>query len=384
MKLLRIFFSLLALLLWSCANQDYDISEGIDSEVTLFSDEVSVPLGGIAPMTLKALLDKAGATEAVSMFVKEDEDGFLVMEEQESFYTNFVMLLYASIAGDPLSPSDVPLDDQSGYPGANMSALEEMGIKPSPQIFKILVDNPLTEEIAISGDVTFLTEEDSEVPADTIASGSFSKVKVPASTKEAVAFSIELSDKKALYNSNMENMVLHLPAAFMTKDPDNGMGAFKLQYYYKSYLSLCSDFPESLDINLDDVPLPLGKYRVSEACIRANVSSEVPITLEVASVQALVARTDEEGNTTLVPAENIETVTDLTLLAGAYGRAVTTPLELRIKATEGNIPDIAGLGLSLNIKAPTAEGDNRLNMNETISFSNIRAIISGGITFEGQ
>ena len=82
MKVLRIIFFLLALLLWSCANQDYDISEGIDSEVTLFSDEVSVPLGGIAPMTLKALLDKAGATEAVSMFVKEDEEVSLLWKSK--------------------------------------------------------------------------------------------------------------------------------------------------------------------------------------------------------------------------------------------------------------------------------------------------------------
>ncbi|MBO7544860.1 MAG: hypothetical protein J6T02_04760 [Bacteroidales bacterium] len=31
-------------MLWSCANMDYDIGNGIDNEYTLFSDEVSVPV----------------------------------------------------------------------------------------------------------------------------------------------------------------------------------------------------------------------------------------------------------------------------------------------------------------------------------------------------
>lgn len=40
----RLFILIALPLLWSCANMDYDISNGIDNEYTLFSDEVSVPV----------------------------------------------------------------------------------------------------------------------------------------------------------------------------------------------------------------------------------------------------------------------------------------------------------------------------------------------------
>lgn len=36
----RLFILIALPLLWSCANMDYDISNGIDNEYTLFSDEV--------------------------------------------------------------------------------------------------------------------------------------------------------------------------------------------------------------------------------------------------------------------------------------------------------------------------------------------------------
>ena len=49
---------------------------------------------------------------------------------------------------------------------------------------------------------------------------------------------------------------------------------------------------------------------------------------------------------------------------------------------EGTIPDIAGLQLNLSVKAPTGEGDKRLNMNQSIRFNNLRATVTGGITFQ--
>ena len=102
-------FILIALpFLWSCANMDYDISNGIDNEFTLFSEEISVPVGDVGPVSLGILLDGTGFRETIDQYVKEDEDGFLVIEKEDQVYQNFVML-FSMMLPDPSLPIDYPV-----------------------------------------------------------------------------------------------------------------------------------------------------------------------------------------------------------------------------------------------------------------------------------
>ena len=93
--------------LWSCADMDYDISKGIDPEFTLFSDEISVPVGNVGPVSLGILLDGTGLRETINEYVQEDADGFLVLEKEEQVYQNFVML-FSMMLPDPSMPVDFP------------------------------------------------------------------------------------------------------------------------------------------------------------------------------------------------------------------------------------------------------------------------------------
>ena len=375
---------LLALLpLWSCANPDYDLSKGVDREVTLFSDEVGVPLGDIAPITLRAFLDMAGIGSALTMFAREDEDGYLVIEEDNSFYSNFAILLSYSML-DPTAPGTVAVDDNEDTPGSTAASMAAFGFAMSPQSFCLYAENPLTEEIAVSGKVTLSSMELEDAPAETLVSEEYSEVKVPAGAQQEVFFRVERSGGKTFYASKLENMKLHLPASMLAKDPNGGMGVFALGYRYRGFAQLASDFPTPIPIDVDDLSLPLAAYRVKEARIRAEVSNEIPMTLEIGSLKALVRQTDEEGNTTLVPAEGVSVSADVSVASGTYGNPVVSPVELVIEAQENTIPDIDGLQLEIAIKAPTGEGDRRMNMNETIAFNNIRTTISGGITLQGN
>ena len=64
-------------LLWSCANMDYDTSKGIDKEMTLFSDQIGLPLADIGPITPRVLFQGAGLDKVLPSSVQEDEDGYL-------------------------------------------------------------------------------------------------------------------------------------------------------------------------------------------------------------------------------------------------------------------------------------------------------------------
>lgn len=364
--------------LWSCSDPDYDLSRGVDIEVTLFSDEVGVPLGGIGPVTLKTFFGVSG----MGNIATEDEEGYLIVEDKKNFYNDFALLISYSME-NPSAPGTVPVKNSVDTPGYVASAMGAFGFAVSPQSFSLYASNPLTEEIAVSGKVTISSEDLEQSPSETLVSEEYD-VKIPAGAQNEMFFSVERSGDKVFYTSKLENMALHLPASMLSLDPNSGMGLFSLDYRYKGYAMLGSDFPMPLDFTVEDISLPLASFRVKQARIRADVSNEIPMTLEFGSLQALVRQTGENGTVSLVPAEGLSVSADAKIASGTYGNPVVSQVELIIEALEGTIPDIDGLQLKIVIKAPSGEGDKRLNMNESMSFNNIRATISGGITIQGK
>lgn len=364
---------LVALLsLWSCANMDYDISRGIDGEATLFTDEVSLPIADIGPLSPRQLLGDTDLGSTLGGFFKEDGEGYLVVEKQESVYSNPVLLLHMG-ASDPTQPMDVVIGDFKGYPGASVEGPAGFGFTPVLQKFSLYAENPLTEEMAVSGKVTL----------STLSSKQLERVPVAAESKDFELFGSSLDGQSVLGECSLENMVLHLPASFLEKDPLGGWSQIALGYRYKAYLGLGADFPTQIPIPVNDLDLSLGRYQVKEVLLSTEVSNEIPITLVLESVEVIVKETDDEGKTNIVVSDDVSITPGLTIASGCSGAPVVSPLAVSIKAGEGTIPDIAGLRLILSVKAPTGEGDMRLNMNQSVCFNNLRATVSGGITIPG-
>ena len=378
----RLIILLLLPLIASCGNMDYDISGGVDREVTLFGDQVSIPLGDIGPVTLKSLIGGEGVLDAVKAYVREDEEGYLVVQDQSSFYTNFIALM-AYMAPDQTVPLDFPLGEMSGNLSTSADVFEGLGFTLSPQVFSLRASNPLSEGIAISGSMQLQSLPSAESPAETLASRELSRAVVEAGATEAEIATVELTGGKPISSYLFQNLFLHLPASFLLKDPQSGMSTVSLSYQYKSFLALGNDFPGDIPIELNDLDLPLGQYRVKEARICTEVSSEIPVTFELSSVDVFVKQTDAEGNVSTVEYEDVSITPGLRINSGCSGSPVVSPLEIVIKAGQGTIPDIAGLRLNLAVKAPTGEGDKRLGMDQKVYFNHIRATVAGGITIQG-
>ena len=89
MRVFYRFFGALALCFCAaCTQEAYDLSRGIDKEMTLFTEQVSIPLGDVGPLTPKSLVDKSGLGDMLKDYVTEDEDGYLVVEKEESFFSS--------------------------------------------------------------------------------------------------------------------------------------------------------------------------------------------------------------------------------------------------------------------------------------------------------
>ena len=359
-------------LMWSCANMDYDISKGIDNEYTLFTDEVSMPIADIGPISPKQLLGDTDLGSTLGNLIKESEEGYLVVEKEETIYNNPILLLYMG-ALDPTQPQDVSIDDFVGNPGTVTESPADLGFTPASQEFSLYAENPLTEEIAVSGKVTL----------STLSSREFDKVPVAAESKDFELFHTSIDGQSIIDVCSLENMVIHLPASLLEKDPLGGWSSIVLGYRYKANLAFGNDLPMQIPIPINDLDLPIGQYRVKDILLSTDVSNEIPITFVLDSVDVMVKETDEEGNEKTVVCDDVTITPGLTIASGCTGAPVVSPLAISIKAQKGTIPDIAGLQLNLSVKAPTGLGDKRVNMNQSIRFNNIRATVSGGITVQG-
>ena len=373
---------LLAVVLVSCAKMDYDTSRGIDKELTLFSEKVSFPIADVGPLSPKQLLGDADLGSTLGNLFKEDKDGYLVVEKEESIYSNPVFLIFMT-ALDPTKPMDVSIADFTGYPGTATESPAYMGLTAARQVFSLYAVNPLTAEMSVSGKVTLSALEKEGSPAKTLSSKGFDKVPVAAGATDAELFLTSIDGQDNLDACSLENMVLHLPASFLEKDPLGGWSSIALGYRYKAYLAFGNDLPFQIPFPINDLNLPIGQYRVKDVLLSMEVSNEIPITLVADSIEVTVKETDEEGNETSVVCDDVSITPGLTIASGCSGAPVVSPLEIRIKAQEGTIPDISGITLSLSVKAPTGVGDKRLNMNQSISINNIRATVSGGVTIQG-
>lgn len=370
MKYLRLFLFIPLVLVASCKHLEYDISEGLDKEMTLFTDEVSFPIADIGPLSPKNLLGNVDLGSTLGGLFKEDEEGYLVVEKEETICSKPVLLL---VGADPAQPQDVVVDDFTGYPGATASSLGLFGILPALQTFSLYAMNPLTVGMSVSGKATL----------SPLSSEAFDNVPVPAQSGDYEFYHKALDGQSIIEYCLLENMVLHLPASLLENDPTGGWSAITLGYRYKAYLSLGSDFPMQIPIPVNDLNLPLGQYQVKDVLLSTEVVSEIPVTLVVESVEVMVKGTDEEGNEETVVCDDVSITPGLTIASGSRDVPAVSPLEIHIKTGEGTIPDIAGLQLKLSVKAPSGEGDKRLNMNQTICFNKLRATVSGGITIKG-
>lgn len=366
----------------ACSHEEYDVSRGVDKEVTLFSDQVSLPVGDIGPLTMGSLLDKSGFRDVIKDFVKEDADGYLVMESEQDISTSWVMLLSMSIL-NPAQQADVPAGSFSGALNSSAAMLKAIGMAIPRQSFTLYASNPLTEEIAVSGKLSLLSQAEGDAAAGAIATEDFSRKTVAAGAKKTALFEIDYTGDKMVSSYKADDIVFHVPADLMAKDPSGGMGAIVLSYKSEAFLALGNDFSFPLSYDVNDLNLPFGQYRVKEAIIRADVSSELPATLSINGVEVLVSRTDESGATNIVPSEDVSVTTGIRIASGSTGNPAVSPLEIVIRAEEGFIPDISGLRIKFNIQGATGDGDKRLGMKQNIYVNNIRATVSGGITIQG-
>ena len=146
MKHFRFCLLLFLPLALACSQKAYDISEGFNPELTLFEDQISVPVGSIGPLTLNLVFNKLGQTPGIGTlladYIKIGDDGYLNMEDSGTILSANVYELERMMP-DPGVASSCNAGSRSGFIGGLVGLLDFINDSPYATIFRAEIVAPL-------------------------------------------------------------------------------------------------------------------------------------------------------------------------------------------------------------------------------------------------
>ncbi|MBQ9583726.1 MAG: hypothetical protein IJR25_05325 [Bacteroidales bacterium] len=381
MRFKSIVFAAIAILCAACSNMEYDISEGINKELTLFEDEISVPLGSIGPLTIGSTLNGVSKLEGlggmVAEYIKQDADGNLILDASGDIFRINIYELEKRL-GDVSTAQTWNSGFQMGYIGGMASLLGYINLKAVNQKIVVSASNPLYVNVPASCDAS----------ATCMGAGGITSTRIEGldnftmpggSTKELLTIALpeEITDPVAYIS--LSNLTLDLPANPLSKVSDkNGNLFFAFSYYFSCGIAVGENFsiPVS-DLSINSADVAIGKYRLKKCQFTVDLESTIPLSVNISNIRA-VKPPKEDGSQEVD--ENIVITGDVTVPGGSEEKPASTTITLSVEALEGTIPDISGMLVDLNLSAGSDLGDVALCADQGLYVKSSSARITGGIT----
>ena len=359
-----------ALVLAGCVNSDYDLPRGIlyvDNEIALFRDQITVPIGSVGPLTLDLVLDKIPLFNGL---IKTDADGFLLAEDETEMYS---INVYETMARtqDPTNPYTWDGGMLYGNPSGMALTLGYLGFTCPDQTLTVTATNPLrTNEVALHGKImasrygenawTFEQSLEGATMAPAGADGAnlqLAHVEIPGN---ACISSIQVSDLKMDLPGN--------PARLLASSSEQN---FVFTSIHRSHLAVGSAFSLSPALPLNSISVPLGKFKFKKCVARLELENTLPLDVTIDSIK--------------VPDNpDINISGPIHVAAGSLESPTVTPIELKIEALKGTIPDINGIEIQVTVKGDAAYADTRLSAKQGVYVKSSSVTLVGGITLNGH
>lgn len=377
-----IFLITTALCVAACSHKEYDLSEGLNKEITLFGDEISLPIGSIGPVTLEYAMGSLGKIEGlgsiVAEYIKEDSDGTLYLEDKGDIYRRNIYEIEKEM-GDVSEDRTWSAGYQSGYVGGMVGMLGFINLMPCCQSLTISASNPLRVDVPASCSAAVGcsgADGSTSIPLDAL-----NNVTLKKRTIEEI-FSLSVPDDVSAPVTSIvfSNLSLGMPADPTSMIADKTGNLFlAFSYYYKCGITVGEKFSFPLsNISTGQVNLPLGKYELKKCEVELEIENTIPMSVTIENVRVLKPRGSKEEEA--VVNENISITSGITVAGGSPQKPSTTNIKLTVEATEGVIPDIPELLLDLKLNAQPDLGIVPLTTKQGVYVKSSSAKISGGIT----
>ena len=375
-----ILFLLFAVLLASCSDMRYDMSEGrLNKDITLFEDEISVPIGSFGPFTVKSLLFGTTIGNMLADYISEDpEDGTLALEGESQLYAINVHTLEQE-AEDASQPFTWKVEDASTGPGGMVSMLSLLGLKSLSQSIKVTAFNPLKTKVPVQGTVvvTCLNAdyEPSFTSSQAISPSLAGRNDVPVSIYE-MALPENVTD--VVNKVSLDGLSFDLPANPTSKIHDDLVNdVFKFSLIHHCNIGVSEKFRLPQNVTLEKLGLNIGRFKVSKCEIAIEVENTLPLAVTINSIKVLKAG---EGEGEWVEDENITVTPNLTIAGGSPEVPGVSKINLQIEAAEGTVPDIETIRVDVEATAQPGCSNVPLSSRQGLLIKSSSAKISGGIT----
>lgn len=377
-------FFLCLLLLAACENKAYDTEENLIKEVTLFEEEMSVPIGNAGPFTLELALQSKNLSTILGSALTTEEDGTIISTSSEQFYKINVYEIIAKTQ-DLSQPVSYPVSDKSFAPSGIANLFQSFGFNSVDQRLKVLVNNPLNKPYTLGGDLHIVCQDTKEYKNVYDQTFPLEEVTVERSYSNTPLLDLELPDTVLFCPSTaeLENWCFNLPADLdkEVRFTNNPEFVFDTQYSChiaageKGEIPLAMFGMSKVSIKFN---LPVASYQLKEVEVSFELENTLPLQVSLADVKLMTGEKPEVNEALQVTPET------LAIKGGSTETPGITPVTLNIKALEGTIPDITGMRVELSIKSAPGFADTRLSLKQGVSVRSASATLRGGITLGGN
>ncbi len=172
LKVVGFYGTLLSMLLLfaECRKNDYDLSNGVNMEITVGGDSLTIPLGSIKPVVLSSIIDE----ESVEILEKS-ENGEYAIRLNDSLQMTITGIRPVSFAIDPfiIDPVEqqidpVVFDEIVLEPVTSTSEEVEIPRQDLSDFPMPVIDEQVTKEIVVGADIAAPRFGDVEIPFDNL------------------------------------------------------------------------------------------------------------------------------------------------------------------------------------------------------------------------
>ena len=364
---------------------DYDISDGINREVTLFQDAITVPLGSIGPFTIGSSLNGNSKIEGVmgliTNYLKVGPDDNMILEDSGSIFKISVYELEKE-AKEVSAPFEWSPGYAKGSPSGMAAALGMVGLMVTDQRLEIIASNPLYNDVPVTCDASYTCYDSSYQLTYEGKIPELSSIKLAGMTGNAKVASVELPadvyDRVGAITLN--ELTFSLPANPVSRITDlKGNLFFEFAYKHTCGVAVGEKFKFSLsDLKINSVKLPLGQFCLSDCTIAVELENTLPLSVTVDNIRVLKPKASEDEADEVD--ENIKVSVSETIPGGSLEHPASVPLTLSIEAKDGTIPDIDGIILGIAVSSQPGLGPVRLSGKQGLYIKSSYATIRDGIT----
>ena len=375
---------LLTVLLPACAGKGYDMSEGLNTELTLFEEEVSVPVGKIGPFTLSTVLDRLSAVEGIgtllSDYIKVDHDGALYLEDSETFYRDNIYEVERS-TGDVSAPFTWHAGSPSGSVGGVPAVLSLLGLKAPSQQLELIYTNPLRSALPIRCAGRLVCYDSSWQPSYTATLETPGSLSRRAADAQLTRVSLPMEVTDVISNFSLDNLEVDFPANPTSNiwDPDLNC-ALSMAYRYRCGIAAGESFAlPGMSFDVGEVNLPIGAYKLHKCEVSVELENTLPLAVTVDKLEVLRKVGEEESASYEVDPD--VAVSGLVKVAGGSPvKPAVTPMTVTLEALSGTVPDIEAIRITLSVEGQPGLGVVPFSVNQGLLVKSSSATLHGGIT----